>query len=418
MKKKIIGLSLIFLIIILSGFWLVNKTRTIDVETIAVKTGNIRKSVEEVGVAKTRTSISIFNSLGGRVAERLVELGDYVEAGDVLVKIDSEDLDQEIDKLESQQSALIAKYKESLSPADSREIHKMELQLDVHEKRLAEMEERREANRILYEAGAISSQEYKNIVTETEIAMIQRDSIMLDLELLKNPDLENMRIQFEEEVYQLDIELRKLQKKKEETLIVSPVNGTIVELDAELGSYMQPGMALAKIGDLEDLYIESDILVGEIGNVSIGRLVKISHKDLNIQDVRGSVSKIYPGAFSQISDLGIEQKRVKVEIDIEEAVKGIGPGYDLDIEIITHSKDGVLLIPSSAVFEYRGKDHVFINVNKTASLKEIVRGIKDKKYVEVISGLEMGMEVIVSPESELKEGIKISPKSWNAPERE
>jgi HlyD family secretion protein len=98
-----------------------------------------------------------------------------------------------------------------------------------------------------------------------------------------------------------------------------------------------------------------------------------------------------------------------VEIELDEAVEGLRLGYDLDLEIIVTNKEGVLLIPENAVFEKDGKDYVFVNENDTAVLREIQKGIESKKQVEVISGLEAGEVVILSPDEKLEEGIAIKP---------
>ena len=47
----------------------------------------------------------------------------------------------------------------------------------------------------------------------------------------------------------------------------------------------------------------------EVGDIKLGSPVLIENKDLNVKDLKGRVRKIYPKAFSKISDLGIEQKR-------------------------------------------------------------------------------------------------------------
>ena len=136
-------------------------------------------------------------------------------------------------------------------------------------------------------------------------------------------------------------------------------------------------------------------------------VVEISHNDLSIEGIKGTVRKIHPQAMSKISDLGIEQKRVKVEINIEDSLEGLRPGYDLDVKIIINSRKNVLLVPENAVFEKEEKDFVFVNENGKAVLREINKGIESTKQIEVISGLKEGEMVIMSPDKSLEEGLAI-----------
>jgi HlyD family secretion protein len=65
------------------------------------------------------------------------------------------------------------------------------------------------------------------------------------------------------------------------------------------------------------------------------------------------------------------------------------------------------LIDEKAVFNYQGKDHVFINENGVAKLRAIEKGLESDKQVEVLKGLKEGDEVIISPEETLEEGTKL-----------
>lgn len=105
--------------------------------------------------------------------------------------------------------------------------------------------------------------------------------------------------------------------------------------------------------------------------------------------------------------MGIEQKRVKADIEFKNIPKNIRPGYELDIRIIQESKENTLIIPENAVFSMGDKDYVFKIVNNIALLTEIQLGIESEKNIEVISGLEEGDTVIRSPESELEDGNKV-----------
>jgi len=398
---------LVIVVVLAGAIFVTNRNDAVAVMVAAVEKGNIAEYVEELGVTVSENKANVFSTTAGRVTEVLVEVGEYVEKGEVLARIDGEQLARQVMELEAQKSVIMAEYLEAVKPVDNMEIEKLKLRLTTQERRLEDAKRKIDKSKSLYEEGAISKEELQEAETIVETETAQLQSIKLDLELLKKPVSENIVSQYEAQLRKLDIQMEELKSRGQNFVITSPMDGTVMTRSIEVGSYLQPGVHVMEIGDKEELFIESDVLVSEIAKIKEGAVVEISHKDLGIEGVRGSLRKIHPKAVSKISDLGIEQKRIKVEIDIDEIVKGLRPGYDMDIKIIVNSREGVLIIPENAAFQHGGKDYVFVNENNTAVLREIKKGIESSKQIEVIKGLKQGEEVILSPDEEIGEGVKI-----------
>ncbi|WP_070000280.1 efflux RND transporter periplasmic adaptor subunit [Cellulosilyticum sp. I15G10I2] len=406
MKKKVIGIVLVGVAILgTAGFLMTNKSQSVEVETIAVQKGNISEYVEELGLVVSENKGSVFAPTAGKVTAVMKDVGDFVDQGEVLVKIDGQQLSRQIMELEAQKSALMAQYNEAVKPIDRKEIEKLELQLNTQKKRVEEARRQNEVNKTLYEAEAISYEEYHVTLTMLQEAEAQLEAINLDLDLIKKPVSENIINSYNAQLKQLDIQMEKLRSQGEDYVVTAPLKGTVMSKFVEAGAYVQPGTQVMEIADGEALYIESDVLVAEIAKIKIGTAVEISHKDLGIEAVKGTVKKIYPQAFSKVSDLGVEQKRIKVAIDLDEKIEGLRPGYDLDLKIIINQKENVLLIPENTVFEKNGKHYVFVSENNIALIKEIQKGIESKRQIEVVSGLHESDLVIVSPDDKLEEGI-------------
>ncbi|AOT71519.1 hypothetical protein [Geosporobacter ferrireducens] len=65
------------------------------------------------------------------------------------------------------------------------------------------------------------------------------------------------------------------------------------------------------------------------------------------------------------------------------------------------------MISENAVFQQEGKAYVLVNENNIAVLREIQKGIESKKQIEVITGLQEGEEVILSPDVKMESGVGI-----------
>ncbi|GAB6085296.1 efflux RND transporter periplasmic adaptor subunit [Alkaliphilus crotonatoxidans] len=406
MKKKIIGIIVAVAVLGTAGYYLFTQNTAITVTTAPVNQGSIEKYVEELGVVMTERRETVYAAATGRVTDVLVNIGDSVQKGELLLKIEEQQLLREIQGIEAQEAALQAQYQEALKPVDQREIERLKLELTNQENALVEAERTTENQKKLYEAGAVSHEDYQNALNQLEAQRNNLEKLSLELEILSNPHTINIAAQYQAQLKQLAIQKEALESQKEEYSIASPIEGTIMLKNIEKGSYLQPGMQLFEIGSPDNHYIEADILVSDIANVNEGDKVLISHQNLGIE-LTGTVRKIHPQAFSKISDLGIEQKRIKVEIEIQGREANLRPGYDLDIKIVTEERDKTLIIPENALFQQENQYYVYVKKNNRAVLREVQTGIESQKQVEIISGLMEGERLILSSNEELKDGAKI-----------
>lgn len=406
MKKKVIGVIAI-IIILMAVVYMTTREKAIYVNTAKVVRDNMAEYVEELAVVKMEKESIVYALTGGKVDEVLVEVGDKVKKGDVLVKLDEGELSQQIKELDIKKEGILAQYREAIKPIDEKEIDRLLLKQSTQEKIVSEAKRREENSKRLYEAGAISNEEYQVAVMELEMAEGGLKEIELELEIIKEPVSDNIIDEYEAQLKQIDIQIEDLHNKREDYIIKAPMEGIIMAKAVDVGSYVGPGTELMTIGNDNALYLESHVLMEDMPKIELGLPVEINHKELNLDKVKGSIRKIHPQAFSKMSDLGIQQKRVTVEITIEEEVESLRPEYDLDINVITNYKENILIIPENAVFKQNDKDYVFVNKNGIAELRNIEIGMESERKVEVLHGLNEGEEVIISPDEEISEGLAI-----------
>ncbi len=406
MKKKVI-IAIIFIIIIITVSYIKYVKRFIEVNTATVEKGNITKYVEELGVVKSENQVNIYSATTGMVSKVLVDIGHKVKKGDVLVILDKDEIIRDMEQLSNKREAILAEYNEAKQPIDNKEILKLELEIEDLEKKLVNLRRILDNKKTLYNEGAISYEEYQEALLQMESETINLEKVKLDLEIIKKPISQDIVTKFETQLRQLDIQEKDLEKTYKDSIINSNIDGIVFGKFVEEGSYIQQGTCIMDIGNIDKLYIESDILVEDVMEVLEGAKVHITNKDLNIVDLEGTVKNIHPYAFAKTSDLGIQQKRVKVDIEINGNEKGLRPGYDLEVKIITEEVNNTLIVPKKALFIIDGKDYVFIDDNGKARLREVITGIENDKDVQIIQGLKEGEILILSPHKEIREGIRI-----------
>ncbi|MEA4847365.1 MAG: efflux RND transporter periplasmic adaptor subunit [Clostridiaceae bacterium] len=409
MKKKIILIGIFLTAAVIIGLILKQSGSAVQVELARVIRGDIEEYVEEKGVLMLEEETSIYSAASGRIIQVGKKAGEAVKAGEVLAKMDNADLSLQIKGLEAQKLSITAGYNEAKSPADE-EISRLRAQLRSAEANYEESKRLAENNKTLYEAGAISLDTYKSSVLIMTDAEYSLEAAKSSLALAEKGASEYVRKQYEAQLSEVEAKIDQLRLKAEEMVIKSPIDGMVLAVEIKEGNIVQPGTILFEVGSSKGSYIESNVLIEDIAGIEPGSEVRIEDEDLGIGNVRGTVRKIHPKAISIMSDLGIEQKRIKVEINIEDTLEGLRPGSDMTVKIIRKSSEDTLIIDEKAVFDYQGKDHVFVNEGGTAKLRAIEKGIESDEMVEVLKGLKEGEEIILSPDETLEDGRKIKSK--------
>jgi HlyD family secretion protein len=201
------------------------------------------------------------------------------------------------------------------------------------------------------------------------------------------------------------------------TQVHSPVDGVILKRHVWNEKTMMPGEALLDIGNLTDLEVTADILTEEAVRVQAGDTVIIFGEAIGNEPIHGTVRRVRPEAFTQISSLGVEQQRVAVEIAftpedlqaLKQRGRTLGLHYRVRVRIITDEKSQALLIPRTALF--RGPDGNWASfklVQNRVQRVPLTIGLMNDLQAEVLSGLQQGDLVVVAPESTLTEGMKVA----------
>lgn len=366
-------------------------------ETFEVKKGEVVSYIEEKGTVKSHNQGFISSKSNGEVMSFDVEVGDKVKKEDIVAIINTDETDTQIKILQTKLESVNAAYKEATKQPDKEIIGKAEANLRTADIMAEKAKEDAEKTKKLYEEGAISSDNYQNALTNLKLKEEALQIAKDDLESIKKGPSENVKKQFEAQISELEYQLDILNKNKGNLFIKSNLDGTVLETFIKEGSFIQIGTPVLEIGDEEKLYIEADILASEIKDVKEGAEVTIYSDDLELENIKGKVTKVHPKAFSKISDLGIEQKRVKADIEILAKVDMLKIGYELNIKIITQEKADVLSIPDTAIFDYEDGTYVYIIKDEKPVLRKVEIGLEGKDNVEIISGLNEGEKVLVNP---------------------
>ncbi|MBK5252350.1 MAG: efflux RND transporter periplasmic adaptor subunit [Peptostreptococcaceae bacterium] len=381
--KKWVMIAIVLIAVSAGGFfYMSSQNKGLPVEVHAAKKGSVLEYVEETAYAKSENEHVVYSDVSGVVKEVNVREGDSIKAGDVLATIEGDDIELQIKSLSSQLSGANASATYSY----------------VEAARLARDEASRTLDNMkkLFEEGAISQDDYLKAQTAYNVAQQSYRQFL--------SQYNSARAQSQTIGYEIDL----LENSRDKLAITSKEDTLVTRMYVKEGEYVTPGMPLFEMGSMEELFLEADILVSDVGDVKIGQTVLIENEDIGLEEIKGVVERISPKAFSKVSELGIEQKRVKIEMVSEALADRIRLGYEVDVKIITRQMDDILRVPDNAVFKIGDEPHVFVVEGGKTVLKPIKVIFEGNDYFAIENGVVEGDVVVLSPGNELEEGIKVS----------
>lgn len=362
-KKKILLISLVLVGIIAAYLVVSNFNNKVEVNVTQAQRGEISKYVEETGEVFLSEQQIIYAGATGYITDIYYEAGEEILKSSKILDINSSEVKNNI----LQRNKIIE-------------------EIAIAERNLEDNRLLLENKNTLKEAGALSEREYTEFYNLVKNEEGRLENLKRDLYYLNNTISDTI------------------------TRISSPLDAVLLDTYVKKGDYVLTGTPLVMIGDTGDSYIESDVLTSEIKDIKEGNQVLISNNNLGINNIKGVVSKIYPIAFSKMSDLGVEQNRIKVKIDILEENNNIKPGYVLDLKLITESKENSIYIPENSIFQLNEEDYVFVVENNQAKLRKIIKGIESERNIEILEGISEGEYIITAPSSDLEDGIRVEVK--------
>ena len=382
MKSKKPGLLGIILAAVIAAVAIIGSSGE-EVEVVKASRGTFILTVEETGYVEAANDREVQATSVAQVRDLLVESGDKVRLGQILIKLSSPELTAEIESARSQ----LARTEGELQAAEL-SIQSIRLELKQAENDLAR-------KKVLLQSGALARAEY-------EKAELQVDK------LRKSVSQQEAGVSgLNKQVSSLGAMLNSLEEKAGELQVISPISGTILDLPVEVGQVVAPGTPLVQIGADNQLEVKTELLSDDIRRVKIGQTTRITAPVLGDQALSGQVSKIYPRAYEKTSALGVIQRRVPVVIALNQSAN-LQPGYEVRVAIETLRKEGVILLPRESVrLTEDGYYRVLVVNENRIEERSIEIGEKNQQWVEVIKGIKVGETVVRDGSLELKEGSRV-----------
>lgn len=403
MKKKVKLILWALVIVTAFAYALFAYLRPLAAELLEVQPQNLEKSFSEEGAVISYVEQEIFSLGGGKVRELHVSQGTAVAAGDLLLAMDTEELELQRAQLDGQLTAAQGQKRAALrspSPAhveqQSLAIEQAELLLTIARADYASYQE-------LYAAGAVS----RKTLEEMELRLFEAENLLsqqkhaLDLVIEKITPPPGTLEQFSGLIVSLQAQQALIAYRIRQSSVIAPFSGVIGEVFAEEGAVLPPGAPLLHLFQPERLRVEVFLLSADMEQVQPGMPVSITYAG-GIRDhlFEGKVHAIAPAAVETVSALGLVEQRVKVTVEPAGGMDILRPGFAVDVKFVTHKEPGRLAVPETAIFKDNGADALWVVREGRAVIQQVKKGMELDEKVVIEDGLKAGDQVIRNPRLE------------------
>ncbi len=325
-----------------------NGDKAIPVTVSEAKKGSISAKTVITGKVTPLSEVFIIPKIGGKVAQVPVDVGARVKTGDLLVKLDTADLE--------------------VSPgAGLQGLQNAQLSHDQAVLNYNNAKDNYERMKSLHSEGAVSKQ--------------QLEQAELAYNLARN-QLDNIRNQIAH------------------ATITSPIDGEVATRNIDPGETASVTQPVMSVVNIDSVYIEGTVAESEIALVKEGQNVSVKVNAAG-GSFQGTVKVLSPVANPQT-------KGYLLKIEINNEGHRLKPGMFAEILLVTREKQDVVVVPKEALVTRGADKMLYVVKNDTVEERMVETGIEAEDRTEIVKGLAPGEKFVVEGQHSLFNKAKVT----------
>ena len=354
-----------------------------------VERGDIARSVVATGKVQPITKVEVKSKASGIVTRLDVDINAHVHQGQVLAQLDQVEILAQVAAQKAQLAAAESNTRAAQAAIGYDKVAAEAPDLPMYEhtyKRAATMQK----------DGVVSQQTLDDAQQKYLSAANTRDKAVAQI-LVDNSKLR----QAESQTAQSQASLKQLQEQLSYTTVTSPMDGTVLSRDVEVGDAVSSILVLGStatlvmtIGDTRQVYVQGKVDEADIGKVYLGQPARIKVESFKDKTFVGKVTKIAPG--------GVEKDTVttfEVRVSIDNPGGELKANMTANAEILLDEHKAVLTVPEQAVIFDKDRN-ASIEVpdpkQKNGRRKVPIKvGLSNGTRTEVTSGLTLNDAVVL-----------------------
>ncbi len=346
-------------------YWV--KLAPVSVVAHRVQRGPIVAEVMGTGTLEARVEATISPKISSRVQEILVDQGDSVTAGEVLVRLDEDELQQQVAIARANVEAAEAAIRRlgtdkarATAVYDQARKSNTRVQTLLRKKAVSEGEADRATEALAVAVTGISR-------AEAAISEGQKEQVAAE----KTLEYHRARLA--------------------DTQILAPFAGLIVKRSREPGDVVVPGSSILTLISLDELWIRAWVDETSMAKLQAGQTARVVF--------RSEPERSYPGEVVRLGkEADRETREFIVDVRVLELAKNWAVGQRAEVFIEVARKDDVVLLPAELILTREAQRGVFVDEQEHAVWHPINTGFRSREFVEVLDGLQPE-DVVVGPKN-------------------
>lgn len=364
-----------------------NRGDAVAVRALQVQAEPVARRVELVGTLEGEQEVTVSSEVAARVVAIHADLGDRVEAGQVLIELDPTEFHLAVERQQAVLGEVLARLGMAREDAPVPE----PAQVSGVRRAAAELAEARsnyERGKTLLAEGVVSQQLYDNAEARYRIAEANYTAAVQEVRNLV-ARLENLRA-----------ELGIAREKLSDTHISAPFAGTVRERLVEVGQYVKEQTPVISLATTNPLKLRAEVPERWFPYVKPGAAVEVT--------VEAYPGESFPGRVERVARAVNPQSRtVALEAQVANPQERLRPGLFARARLVTSRTEAIVRVPASAVVSFYGVQKVYAIENGEIRERVVKLGDRFGDTVEVTEGLAAGTWIATSELARIRQGIRV-----------
>jgi len=372
-----------------TGLWTVN--------TVSPRRAPAKADVTLPGSIQAVKEITIYARMDGYINQRYADIGDRVEAGQLLAEIDSPETDRQLDQARASLAQTRAAYAQAMANLEQSKASALQAQTTSNFNRVSS-----DRWQQLQQEGAVARQDYdeKRANYDTSVANVKAAKSVINAQQSNvESSIANIRAS--------EANVQRLEATQSYKKIVAPFNGVITARNIDTGALITAGSGgsnavwLYKIAQPNTLRIFVDLPQTYVSSIRPGQPAEITVRDLPKQVFVGRVTRT-------ASALDTNAHTLRTEVQVNNPDLKLLPGMYAQVNFVLNRTTPPLIVPSNAiVVRSDGPQVAIVGADQKVHYQKVVLGRDYGTNVEIASGLQGNEQLVVNPTDDVAEGIKV-----------
>ncbi|MGD1949150.1 MAG: HlyD family secretion protein [Leptolyngbyaceae cyanobacterium] len=384
--------------------------------TVPVESAEVTVRINASGEVEAFQTVNLSPKNSGIVAELLVEQGDSVSQGQVVARMDIDDLNAQLRQNQANLAEAEAQLTDLLQGTKLPEVAQAESNLEAVRSQLVEAESRLslvegdlDRDRDLYNQGAISARELDNSENAVESAQAnvrqlqarveEAQQRLVDLE--DDPDPEDVA-QAQARVERARGQISAIQTRINNTIIRAPFSGVVTQKFATEGAFVTPTTSASEaasatssaiVAVADGLEIVAEVPEADLSQIQVDQAVEIIST--------AYPDKVFNGTVRLVAPEAIERQNVtifQVRIRLDDGLDLLRSNMNVDVSFLGNRLSDALVVPAVAVVTQGGETGVLVpdeNNNRNIRFRPVTLGPQVGDQIQVLDGVTSNDRVFI-----------------------